>query len=253
MTPAAHRKYHPGMCGRFTREFSWRQVHDFLDITWPSIEEMGPAYKIAPTQHIPVCHLDNADHRRLSLMQWGFLPAWATADTRPLINARSETVATSAMFRGAFKSRRCLVPASGFYEWKKLPDDRAAKVPMYIRLINDPILCFAGIWETSRPHGESNRAPVTSAAILTTRPNELMAGIHDRMPVIIPPDRFDAWLHPDTNPKSFFEPFPAELMEAFPVSTRVNSPRNDDASLVRPTEPPRSGAEPSAGNPGLFG
>lgn len=241
------------MCGRFTREFSWRQVHDFLDVTWPSLEEMGPAYNIAPTQHIPVCHLDSADHRRFSLMQWGFLPAWAKPDTRPVINARSETVATSAMFRSAFKSRRCLVPASGFYEWKKSPNERAPKVPMYIRLINDPILCFAGIWETSHPRGPADHAPTDSVAILTTRPNELMAGIHDRMPVIVPPDRFAAWLRPDTQAQSFFDPHPAELMEAHPVSTRVNSPRNDDPSLIRPAAPPCSEAEPPPDNPGLFG
>lgn len=253
------------MCGRFTREFTWRQVHDFLEVTWPSIDEMAPAYNIAPTQQIPVCHLQGAGRRELSLMQWGFLPAWAGTDTRPVINARSETVAGSAMFRSAFKSRRCLVPASGFYEWKKPMQEHAPKVPMYIRLINDPIFCFAGIWESSRPEGQTDREPVATVAILTTKPNQLMAGIHDRMPVIVPPNRFSAWLDADAqvDPQPLFEPFPADQMEAYPVSRRVNSPRNDDASLVQRAEPEAPDSTPSGSRkpprkpphegPGLFG
>jgi putative SOS response-associated peptidase YedK len=225
------------MCGRFTREFTWREVHDFLDLRFPApaggLAEMPRSWNVAPTQMTPVLMRDGSGARQLVAMSWGLRPAWATDPSRAPINARSETVSGSAMFRGAFKSRRCLIPASGFYEWR---NDSGKKQPFYIRLLNDPTFCFGGIYEP----GVGDSAP--TFATLTTRPNELMATIHDRMPVIIRRERFDAWLQAADSGLQDFEPFAAEEMSAWTVGQRVGNPRNNDAELVKP-----------AASEGLFG
>src|SRR5690606_27298407 len=122
------------MCCRFTRTYSWREVHDFLNLTFPSLDEMAPSYNVAPTQMAPICRLTDEGKRELASLQWGLIPTWAKETTAGVINARAETAATKPMFRSAFARRRCLVPVSGFYEWKKLPK---RKQPFYIRLIND--------------------------------------------------------------------------------------------------------------------
>lgn len=166
-------------------------------------------------------------------MRWGFTPAWAKdAPTHP-INARSETVATSAMFRDSFKHRRCIVPAGGFYEWKQGETPRSPKQAYFITLSDQPIMLFAGLWTPG-----VDDAPPTFT-ILTTAPNELMAGIHNRMPVIIRPQDAGTWLGITSlaDVSSLFVPFPAEEMRAVAVSARVNSPRNNDPSLLTPVEP----------------
>jgi putative SOS response-associated peptidase YedK len=150
------------------------------------------------------------------------VPSWSDDAGRSSINARSETVAISGAFRAAFKHRRLLVPASGFYEWKAPAGGKGGKMPHYIRLLNDKILCFAGIWESHQ--GQE------SFAILTTRPNALMTGLHDRMPVIVRPERFEAWLREGAT--DVLEPYSAEEMEAYAVSRRVNKASVDDAQLV---------------------
>lgn len=214
------------MCGRFTRQYTWRQVHDFLDLHFPQFEEMAPSYNAAPTQIEPVCRLNKDGQRELTPMKWGLVPSWSKEPGSGFINARAETAATKPTFRSAFANRRCLVPVSGFYEWKKVGK---GKQPFYIRLLNDPIMCFAGLWER---HGKDDEAEDTFT-IITTEPNELMVGIHNRMPVILRPDQFDAWLHPDAPSQPALAPFPAKEMEAFEVSTRVNSPKNNDPSLLK--------------------
>lgn len=231
------------MCGRYTRQYSWRDVHSFLDLHFPSVDALEPSYNVAPTQPAPVSRIDDEGERGLAVMRWGFTPSWSKDGKPGPINARSETAASNGLFRSAYKSRRCLVPASGFYEWKKL--DSGTKQPYLIRLLNDPILCFAGLWESWHGNGKT----IDSFTVLTTEPNELMASIHDRMPVIVRPSGFDGWLGGDSPPDGVFEPFPAEEMEAFPVGTRVNSPRNNDPSLVEPVEPGIA----DEGEPSLFG
>lgn len=228
------------MCGRFTREFTWREVHDFLDLRWPSDMEMRPSYNIAPTQPVAVCRLNDAGERGLTWMRWGLVPRWSKDAAKGWINARCETAATTAAFRDAFKRRRCVVPASGFYEWTSL--DGKGKRPLYFRLANDPIFCFAALWEAWGDGPER----FESVSILTTRPNALMGGIHDRMPVILRRDDIKAWLTAEHPGPELFEPFPAEEMLMHEVGRRVNSPRADDASLTQP-------ASEQAEDPGLFG
>ena len=250
------------MCGRFTREYTWRQLHELLSLTiefpehWRDAAAFAPSYNVAPTQDSPVCRVARDDGggggresdvagppgREVVPMQWGLRPAWVDKPGLAPINARSETVATSPMFRQAFKKRRCLVPVSGFYEWKK---DAGRKRPHYIRLRDEPVMCFAGLWEYrsegsngsangAKNGGEEERAALLTFTILTTRPNALMQDIHDRMPVIVDPARFEEWLVADAPEASIFEPFPPDRMEAYEVSTRVNSPKNNVPGLVEP-------------------
>ncbi len=226
------------MCGRFTREFTWRQVHDFLNLKFPSAAEMKPSYNIAPTQDIPVCRADERSEvgevvggRALRIMRWGLIPFWSKDASKSYINARSETVAQSRAFRQAFERRRCLIPASGFYEWAKTPE---GKIPHYIRVKDEPIFCFAGIWEAwsggggghGGEGGQAGDEPIETAAILTTDANAVVAPIHDRMPVIIEPSHFDEWLFSERPRTALFKPLAARKMHAFVVSTSVNNPRN---------------------------
>lgn len=236
------------MCGRFTRQYTWKQVREFLDLRLPAPEEMlAPRYNVAPTQASPVCRVNESGERELVPMVWGFKPAWSDPKRPGPINARCETVATSPMFRAAFRARRCIVPASGFYEWKQTG---RGKQPHYIRPVDERgLFAFAALWEPlaegdERGTGEAARGTFT---ILTTRPNALLASIHDRMPVILPPENFQAWLSATEAPRDVFDPFPAKEMAAYPISTRVNSPRNDDAKLIE-----RAEESTGEGEAGLF-
>lgn len=207
-----------------------------LDLRYPLPEEMGPSWNVAPTQAVPVCRLDETGQRELSVMRWGFTPRRAGPGSPRPINARSETAASSPMFRSAFRNRRCVVPVSGFYEWRRTP---SGKTPWYIRPKGDEIFRLAGLWEAP---AEDADAPPTFA-ILTTGPNAIVAPIHDRMPVILRPEDVGPWLDGSDAGPGLLGPFSAERMEAFAVSPRVNNVRHNDASLCRPAE--------SAG--GLFG
>src|ERR1051326_353083 len=195
------------MCGRFTREFTWREVHDFLDLKWPSEMDLRPNLDVRPTEQVPVCRVREEGGRELVLMKWGLVPRWSRDPKKGWINARSETAASSPAFREAFARRRCLVPASGFYEWKAGAGRR--KTRYSIRLKGEPILCFAGLWEV---WGEGADR-FESATILTTRPNELIGGVHDRMPVIVPRERFDEWFSGERPDASILDPLPAGRME----------------------------------------
>ncbi len=220
------------MCGRFTRLYEWRKLHELLDLRYPAPEEMRPSWNVAPSQTTPVCRLDENGEREIALMQWGFTPRWSKEPGAGPIIARSETVATRGMFRDAYRARRCLVPISGFYEWRTTVSGRQ---PHYVRLLNDEVFCLAGVWERSGDGDDT----VETFAILTTEPNEVVAEIHDRMPVIIRREDYDTWLSGDKPPESLFRPFPAEEMEAFPVSMRVNSPKNDEPGLCERAAPDR--------------
>jgi putative SOS response-associated peptidase YedK len=148
-----------------------------------------------------------------------------------MINARAETVADKPSFRAAFKRRRCLIPASGFFEWQRMGSQ---KQPMYIQLADGSLLALAGLWETwHSPDGSE----IESCTIITTEPNELMAPIHNRMPVIVEPADYDLWLDPGERPENglhLLRPYPPTLMNAYPVSTQVNNPRNDTPDCVAP-------------------
>lgn len=200
-------------------------------------------YNVAPTTRVPVIRQEPGRERQiireapgggreLVMARWGLVPAWAKDRSIGVkaINARAEGIADKPMFRAAYKSRRCIVPASGFYEWRRLPGGK--KQPYLIRRRDGQPLSFAGLWEEwkDRATGEL----VTSCTIVTCGPNELMAELHDRMPVILGAEDIDAWLA--VGGDVFLRPCPAEWLEAYPVSTRVNNVRNDDPGLIEPME-----------------
>ena len=198
---------------------------------------MAPDYKarynIPPSSNILIVREDREQGRVADKYRWGLIPGWAKDASigNKLANARGETVAEKPSFRAAFKRWRCLVPASGFYEWKTVA---GKKHPYYIRPAGDELFGLAGITELwNGPDG-----PLHNVSLITTAPNELMGAIHDRMPVILPVEDYAAWLDP-TNVnvaelKKFIRACPSEEMRAHPVSTQVNTPRNDDAELVAP-------------------
>jgi putative SOS response-associated peptidase YedK len=219
------------MCGRYTL----MKLADLLKlIPWLQVPaevlERQSRFNVAPSQVLPIV-VESHGQTVLRDAKWGFVPSWTKEKPKAQpINARSETVAESGMFRRAFAERRCLVPADGFYEWKGA---KPPKQPYLVRLRDHGLFAFAGLWERWYPPGGE---PADTFTILTTAPNELMKGIHDRMPVIVPPDGYRRWLAGDP-PQDLLKPYPAELMEAAPVSPKVNSPKFDDPECIEPASP----------------
>jgi putative SOS response-associated peptidase YedK len=225
------------MCGRFTLTVTdSNQLVEAFSLGSPPPADLPPRFNIAPTQPVAAI-IQNADSHQneLVLMRWGLIPSWAKDMTigSKTINARSETLATKPMFRTPLARRRCLIAADGFFEWQQTEH---GKTPMYITLSDaaERPFGFAGLWErwTEPESGDV----LTTCTIITGSPNELVAQIHNRMPMILPRDLYDDWLNPaETNPEalsSLFKPYPAEKMIAYPVSRRVNVPANDDPSLI---------------------
>lgn len=220
------------MCGRFTLQLPPEFLAEIFGLT--EVPAYPARYNIAPTQKIPTIRTD-ADYRnRFDLLSWGLIPSWAKDKSQAshMINARSETIAEKPAFKQAFKHRRCLIPSSGFYEWFAVGKE---KHPLFIHLKNDLPMVFAGIWEHWKsPEGEN----IETCSILTTASNKLIEPIHDRMPVILHPQEFDLWLDRDLTEheklKQLFQPYPADLMDMYQVSTMVNSPRNDSPELIKP-------------------
>jgi|SRR5215213_5786218 len=222
------------MCGRFTRSQSIQAIAEEFGIGQVSCN-LGPSFNIAPTQKVAVIITDGV--KQLVPVRWGLVPSWAKDPSvgSKMINARAETITEKASYRNAFKKRRCLVVADGFYEWQNTGE---ARKPVYIRLKSGKPFGFAGLYEVWKsPEGEE----ITTCTIITTEANELMKPIHERMPVIIPKEHQDKWLDPSTNDQGqlldMLRPNPAEEMEAHPVSKRVNSPSNNSPDLVKRLEP----------------
>ncbi|MBK8986649.1 MAG: SOS response-associated peptidase [Chloroflexi bacterium] len=224
------------MCGRFALASSGDTLLTAFDVAFTGLDvtQLGPRYNVAPTQPVlAVRPAKDGRQRELTLFHWGLIPSWAK-DLKMgarLINARSETVAEKPAFRAAFKRRRCLVLADGFYEWQKL---ERGKQPMFIHLQEERPFALAGLWEIWQGGDGSE---LESCTILTTTPNELMAPIHDRMPVILDPADYDDWLYPGLQPEMaqhLLRPYPAERMAAYAVSDWVNSPAHDDPTCLRP-------------------
>jgi putative SOS response-associated peptidase YedK len=216
------------MCGRYTLI----RLNDVLE-KFPWIEHSPPdlvaRYNIAPTQPVLGVASDHPD--QFEHFHWGLIPSWAKDPSigNRMINARAESLAEKPAFRTALKRRRCLVIADGFYEWKKEPGTKT-KIPMFIRMKDGKPFAFAGLWDTWHdPAGGG--AELRSCTIVTTSPNDLMKDIHDRMPAIVPPDNYRQWLEGNEidaqRAAELLGPYPAEQMEARPVSTYVNSPRNE--------------------------
>lgn len=220
------------MCGRYTAAADPKTFAEQFDVEWTAPFH-PPRYNAAPTQLLPV--VLNEDRRRIQLLRWGLIPSWAKDESigNRMINARAETLAEKPSFRAALKRRRCLVLADGFYEWRKIGRE---KTPMRIMLASKAPFAFAGLWEQwTSPAGETLR----TFTIVTTSANELLATIHDRMPVILRPGDTAAWLDESTsvaNALSLCKPYPTAELSAYPVSSRVNSPRVDDASLIEPAD-----------------
>jgi len=223
------------MCGRFVIELSPELVKAIFGLA--VTPDLPPRYNVAPTQLVPVIRQATDGKRQLVMLRWGLVPAWAKEEGAGLINARAETVDVKPSFRQAYRQRRCIIPASGFYEWQKLGK---GKVPYYVRMADGSPMPFAGIWESWKsPEGQV----LESCAILTTAANATVAPIHERMPVVLPPAAFDPWLDPglhDAAPLAvLLSPCPSEQVESFPVSPLVNSPTNDSPTCIEPVPPAR--------------
>lgn len=220
------------MCGRYTLTTDAATLQTEFNLA--SIpQDLAPRYNIAPTQQVASI-INDGTQRRLEAFRWGLIPFWAKdkAIGNRMINARAETIAEKPSFKHPLRKQRCLILADGFYEWKKTPQ---GKIPMYIRLVDKKPFAFAGLWDQwADPDGEV----IYSCAIITTQPNELMAPIHNRMPVILPHEAVDLWLDPSIEAAQMLlpllAPYPEEEMRCYPVSQLVNSPANDLPACIHP-------------------
>jgi len=220
------------MCGRFSLGATIRVGQLFNLPDWPDV---SPRYNIAPSQDVPaVVHLRETAHRQFRPLRWGLVPSWSKDRTigARLINARAETVVTRPAFRGLLRERRCLVLADGFYEWQQ--QDRR-KQPWYVRMRDGRPFAFAGLWD--RWHSAADDQ-LETCTIVTTEPNALVSGLHNRMPVILSPTDYDLWLDPGFQEverlTAVLRPYPPDDMTAYPVSTRVNNAAYDDPECVAP-------------------
>ena len=219
------------MCGRYAL---YTETEQWLDsgIFWPLEEGFSwqPSYNLAPGRLAPV--VVNLERPVVSGLRWGLVPPWAKDEKigNRMINARAETAADKPSFRSAFRRRRCLVLADGFYEWRR---HGRRKTPYFVCGRSGGLLCLAGLWESwKRPQGE----PLRTFTILTVKPNSLLAPIHDRMPAILPADARERWLGPElaepTSLAALLAPFPSDELQAYEVSTLVNYPANDSPQCV---------------------
>jgi putative SOS response-associated peptidase YedK len=240
------------MCGRFVSTSPPDEIAKYFGATEVQESSLEPSYNVAPTDDVYVV-LESGGVRRVEPLHWGLIPFWAK-DAKignRMINARAETVATTNAFRHAFEKRRCIVPADGFYEWTKRTG-KQPKQPWFVHRPDGEPIALAGLWEVWRPKGPAARGEAPGAAsigsddelhsftILTGEPNEKMAEIHDRMPVMLPPDAWDDWLDPDQQDTDLLGkllvPAPSALITFHPVSTEVNNVRNGGEHLIDPIE-----------------
>ncbi len=221
------------MCGRFTQFHSAQAIAETFHLA--DVPELAPHYNIAPTQAIATVRQPAPNAKRqFRFLRWGLIPSWSKdpAIGARLINARAETVAEKPSFRSAFRHRRCLILADGFYEWQR---QDGQKQPFYFHLQDHEPFAFAGLWEQwQSPAGEA----VETCTILTTAANEVLEPVHDRMPVILPPDNYTIWLDPELQTvsqlQSLLRPYPADQMIAYPVSRAVNRTSFDDPDCIQP-------------------
>lgn len=224
------------MCGRYRLSRRRQIIEEYFDAV-SGEDDWEPRFNIAPTQPVPVIRQHPKEPiRQLSLMRWGLIPSWAKdpSVSAQMINARSETAATKPAFRDPLKFRRCLIPADGFYEWKRMP---TSKQPYCFEVNEGELFAFAGLWDCWK--GSSGKA-VETCSILTTTPNAVTSAVHDRMPVILEPDTYDLWLDPGMRDmrvvSDLLKPFDAQLMRCYPVSTRINHVANDDEECSQAVE-----------------
>jgi putative SOS response-associated peptidase YedK len=249
------------MCGRYVAAAPPSEIAKYFGAAAPTETVLEPSYNVAPTNEVYAV-VERNDERVLDHFRWGLVPLWAKdlAIGSKMINARAEGIATKNAYRHAFRKQRCIIPADGFYEWKVVEgaeprsaggrsgrDSRSAggrsgrvpKQPMYIHRVDGEPLAFAGLWETWRgPDRDGD--PLYTCTIITTTANETMAPVHDRMPVILPPDLWDKWLDPEMRDTDelirFLQPAPASLLTLYPISTAVNNVRNKGVEIIVPKD-----------------
>jgi putative SOS response-associated peptidase YedK len=219
------------MCGRYTLKTPIDALAEYFEVEgYPS--SLAPSYNIAPTQEV-VAVVEEDEKRKLEMLRWGLIPSWAKDPSigNKMINARAETVSEKPSFRSAFKKRRCLIVADGFYEWQKTD---SGKQPYHFKMKDSSPFAFAGLWESWDKEGEEIR----SCSIITTDANDLMNEIHHRMPVILRPENYGAWLDQGFEEKEalmdLLRPYPSDEMEDYAVSRRVNKPSNNEPSVIEP-------------------
>ncbi|MBX3490581.1 SOS response-associated peptidase [Parvibaculum sp.] len=226
------------MCGRYMITSAPEAMRQLFD--WFEKPNFPPRHNIAPTQPVPIVILDGGK-RRFMLVRWGLVPSWAKEMPQSLlINARAETIAEKPSFRGSFRHRRALMPADGFYEWKA--EGKGPKQPYVIRRVDRAPFAMAALWDNWMP---ADGSEIDSCAVVTCEANETLSPVHHRMPVILDQKDWEKWLDPATPPKelqALMRPAPADLLDAQPVSTRINRVANDDPGLLDPVvktaEPP---------------
>ncbi len=220
------------MCGRFTLTHVYGFFTRFQLMDQQA--QLTPRFNVAPTQEHPI--IIRQSPNQMIMMKWGLVPFWAKDPKigNRLINARAESVAIKPAFRTSIKRKRCLVPATGFYEWKRADN---GKVPYYVHLKDDSLFSFAGLFDSwHAPDG----GQLKTFTIITTTPNAMMGRIHNRMPVMLSQEDEELWLTkeplPDSELKRIFKPYPARLMDAYEVSKEVNNPRNENQGLIKPAK-----------------
>ncbi|HEX7133186.1 MAG TPA: SOS response-associated peptidase [Iamia sp.] len=229
------------MCGRFVSSSSPADLASYFGAEGTVDEALEQNYNVAPTSDVYVVHADGGT-RRVDAFHWGLVPLWAKDPKvgNRMINARSETLASKGAFKPAFKRRRCIVPADGFYEWRKLSGQKR-KQPYFIHRPDDEPFAFAGLWEIWKGPEKDGTEQLRSTTIITTEANEPMQAIHDRMPVVLPPSAWDTWLDPENDDidtlGKLLVPAPASLITMHPVSTDVGNVRNRGPQLTEEIAP----------------
>lgn len=213
-------RYNFNMCGRFSIYSNTKDIVHYFHL----VRTCEPilSYNISPSSTVPVVILED-NNRIMENMHWGLVPHWARDKKLKPINARAETIDTRPFFRTAFKKTRCLIPANGFYEWRRAGNH---KQPYYFRLENNDLMAFAGLWDRWKHNDET----IESCTIITTRANDIMKPVHDRMPVILAPDSYEQWLQ--DGGKDLLQPYPGPMI-TYPVSTVVNNPKNNGRDLIQ--------------------
>ena len=229
------------MCGRFVAATPVSKlVEDFL-VQELKVDEHEPSWNVAPTDQVLAVAVGRDGTRQLGTFKWGLVPSWAKDESigNRMINLRAETVSDKPSFRKTLARRRCIIPADGFYEWKDMGKGRK-KQPFFIRPRDGSVLALAGLWEVWKPRGEEDAEWLRTCTIITTDPNGLLAPIHNRMPVVLPPEAWDTWLDESNDDvdalAALLVPAPDDLLELHPVGYEVGSVSNNGAQLVIPLE-----------------
>jgi putative SOS response-associated peptidase YedK len=228
------------MCGRFVSSSPPDELAKYFDVEAVAESVLEPSFNVAPSQDVYVV-VETGGLRRLDTFRWGLVPFWAKDPStgNKMINARVESIAGKSAYKRSFQKRRCIIPADGFYEWKKVPGQKA-KQPYFIHRVDGEPMAFAGLWEIWRPPEDTERTsdPLRSCTIITGKPNEKIAEIHDRMPVMLPPSAWEAWLDRDNGDLEalgkLLVPVPASLLDLHPVSRAVNNVQDNGPELIDP-------------------